>query len=238
MSHELRTPLNAIIGFSGVLMRRLKGAINSQDERLLHNILHSGEHLLRLIDDVLDLAMIDAGQLELRPEAVDLRELLEGVCIVARGSAAKKGSTVDLEVAPELGTVTAEPSKIKHIVYHLITNAVKFSPDEATVTVRAQPASGRDGVCIDVIDHGIGIAPENQQVIFEEFRQVDDGPSRRFEGTGLGLALVKQLLELHGGEITVRSELGKGSTFSAFLPRVAVTVAGSSPEPSTSDTTA
>jgi len=224
MSHELRTPLNSIIGFSTVLVRRLEGEISPRDLGFLRNILGSGETLLRLVNDVLDLSRIEAGKMELVLEPLNIREALEGVRRVMRRAAERKSLEVELDVASDVPVILADSGKVKQVVYHLLSNAVKFSHEGAVVGVRvrrlsaADPPLRTDAVQIDVVDHGIGIAPANHELIFEEFRQLDGGPSRMYEGTGLGLALVKKLLEIHGGQIRVSSELGRGATFSVFLP--------------------
>jgi signal transduction histidine kinase len=224
MSHELRTPLNSIIGFSTVLLRRLEGEIEPRHLGFLRNILGSGENLLRLVNDVLDLSRIEAGKMELVLEPVNVREALEGIRRVIQRAAERKHMEVELEIASDVPVILADSGKFKQVVYHLLSNAVKFSHENSAVGIRVTRLAADDeplhvdAVRIDVVDHGIGIAAANHEVVFEEFRQLDGSPSRMYEGTGLGLALVKKLLELHGGEIRIDSELGQGSTFSVFLP--------------------
>jgi ligand-binding sensor domain-containing protein/signal transduction histidine kinase len=215
MSHELRTPLNSIIGFAAIVMQRLDGQIDPRYARFLRNIHTSGEHLLRLINTILDLSKIEAGRMELH-----LEELL------MRGVAAE--SDIDIEVrAPELlPAVMADAIKLKQVMFNLLSNAVKFSPPRSTVVVQAQVVSedssplGVESLRIDVVDRGIGIRFEDQEIIFQEFRQLDEGASRRFQGTGLGLPLARRLMELHGGTVLVDSLPGWGSTFSVLLPVV------------------
>ncbi len=224
MSHELRTPLNAIIGFASILLQRLEGSLEPRHATFLGHIHASGLHLLGLINDLLDLAKIEAGRMELALEDVDLRQVAEGVCRLIQGVSDKRQIGVDLELAPDLPELRADPVRLKQILFNLLSNAVKFSPDGARVTVAAGRLDAAasplqvDSVRVDVVDRGIGIAPEHHRLIFEEFRQVDSGSGRRFEGTGLGLPLVKSLVVLHGGTVTVDSELGRGSTFTVILP--------------------
>jgi len=223
MSHELRTPLNAIIGFAGVLEQR---ATRSDERQLkfIQNIGSSGEHLLALINDLLDLAKIEAGKMTLEVEAISVRELIESVALTARGMAMSRGIEVQVRVAPDLQTLEADPIKVREIIYNLLSNAVKFSPDNALVIlvagrlVAADSPLSRDSVTISVIDHGSGIAPDEQEVIFEEFKQLYRPVQRIRSGTGLGLTLVRKFVELHRGIVEVTSEPGKGSTFTVTLP--------------------
>jgi signal transduction histidine kinase/DNA-binding response OmpR family regulator len=225
MSHELRTPLNSIIGFSEILASRLSDQIPAKHLRFLHHINTSGQHLLSIINDILDLSKIEAGKMELHPDVFPLYSTALGVATIMKGITTQRGITISLEIPGNLSTLEADPVKIKQILYNLVSNAVKFSPDNSTVTVRARElpaaASGtdEDSIEIAVSDTGIGIAPEDRGVIFQEFRQADGLPTRRFEGTGLGLALVKKFVELHRGSIAVESAVGKGSTFTVVLPR-------------------
>jgi PAS domain S-box-containing protein len=221
MSHELRTPLNAIIGFSAVLESSLASQITEKQLRFLHNINTSGEFLLGIINDILDLSKIEAGKMELEVEAVDVAESIEAICRVVKGVALQRNIELDVEVLEMV--VWADPIRFKQIVYNLLSNAVKFSPDGSTVSVRvraltaAESKLGCDSVEISVLDHGIGIDPADHESIFQEFRQVDRTPNRP-HGTGLGLALVRRLLELMGGTIGLRSAAGKGSEFTVLLP--------------------
>jgi signal transduction histidine kinase len=215
MSHELRTPLNAIIGFSQVLRQRLFGEVNEKQEEYLDDILSSGHHLLDLINDVLDLSKVEAGQVELDVASFSLREALERGVVMVRERATKNGVAISLEPAQEVDLVEGDERRLRQVIFNLLSNAVKFTPRGGSVVV----ASGRvDGeVQVSVRDTGPGIAPEDQERIFEEFQQTDVGAQQR-EGTGLGLALSKRLVELHGGRIWVESEPGHGSRFVFSLP--------------------
>ncbi len=216
MSHELRTPLNAIIGFSQVLLEKMFGSLNDKQEDYLNDIFTSGKHLLNLINDVLDLSKIEAGKLEIELEKVDLRQLLEGSLVVVRERALTHDVRLSLDIADNVDTVTADERKVKQIVFNLLSNAMKFTPDKGEVSIRARRSDAI--VEIAVWDSGVGIALEDQQRIFEEFQQVERGLTDKQEGTGLGLALTKKFVELHGGKIWVESTLGHGSTFTFTLP--------------------
>jgi signal transduction histidine kinase len=215
MSHELRTPLNAISGFSQALRKQLFGEINEKQAEYLDDILGSARHLLALIDDVLDLAKVEAGQIELEVTAFSLREALERGVVIVRERAARDDVEVSLSADPGIDTVTGDERRIRQVVFNLLSNAVKFAPAGSTVAIAASRVDGE--VRVSVRDSGPGIAPEDQALIFEEFRQAAAGKEQR-EGTGLGLALSRRLVELHGGHIWVDSELGKGSTFVFTLP--------------------
>lgn len=216
MSHELRTPLNAIIGFSEVLLEKMFGDLNEKQEDYLNDIFTSGKHLLDLINDVLDLSKIEAGKFELQLESVDLRKLLEGSLVVVRERALAHNIDLSLQISDEIGTITADERKIKQIVFNLLSNAMKFTPDKGEVGIRANNSNHL--VEIAVWDTGVGIAPEDQKRVFEEFQQVEQGLTDKTEGTGLGLALTEKLVKLHGGKIWVKSEEGQGSTFTFTLP--------------------
>jgi signal transduction histidine kinase/DNA-binding response OmpR family regulator len=216
MSHELRTPLNAIIGFSEVLLERMFGELNDKQDEYLQDILSSGRHLLLLINDILDLSKIEAGRMELELGLFSLPEALEGSLTMLRERAARHGIGLSLAVAPGVGLVEADERKVKQVLFNLLSNAVKFTLDGGRVEVTAHPAGG--AVAIAVRDTGIGIAPEDQEQIFEEFRQAGQGASAEREGTGLGLALTRRFVELHGGSIRVESRVGVGSTFTVTLP--------------------
>jgi len=227
MSHELRTPLNSIIGFSEILGEKLEGKTEPRFVRFLHNILSSGRHLLALINDILDLSKIEAGKMELIFEPVSVANIVHGVESVMQGVAAKRRIRIVTEIAPDLPPIVADPPRVKQVLYNLLSNAVKFSGEGSTVTLRAALAPealpGADGVpatamMLEVVDQGLGIRNEDQQLIFEEFRQVDGGTTRNMGGTGLGLALVKRFVEMHGGRVDVDSEPGVGSTFRVLLP--------------------
>ncbi|HXH83812.1 MAG TPA: GAF domain-containing protein [Candidatus Tectomicrobia bacterium] len=216
MSHELRTPLNAIIGFSEVLLERMFGELNDKQEEYLGDILSSGRHLLSLINDILDLSKIEAGRMELEVAAFDLPQAIDNALILVRERAARRGIALERVVDEKLGEVRADERKIKQVLLNLLSNAVKFTPEGGRIEVRA---AVNDGVAeIAVADTGIGIAPEDQEAIFEEFRQVGTDYAKKHEGTGLGLALARRFVELHGGRLTVESEPGRGSTFTFTIP--------------------
>jgi signal transduction histidine kinase len=215
MSHELRTPLNAIIGFSQLLRERLFGEINAKQEEYLDDILSSGNHLLSLINDVLDLSKVEAGQVELDVADFSLRETLERGVVMVRERAIRDGVELSLELAPNVDGVRGDERRIRQVVFNVLSNAVKFTPAGGNVLVASARKNGE--VLVSVSDTGPGIALEDQDRIFEEFQQTDVGAEQR-EGTGLGLALSKRLVELHGGRIWVESELGHGSRFVFSLP--------------------
>ena len=215
MSHELRTPLNAIIGFSQVLRQRLFGETNEKQDEYLDDILSSGNHLLSLINDVLDLSKVEAGQLELEVAAFSLREALERGAVMVREPAAKSGVRLLLEAASDVDIVEGDERRVRQIVFNLLSNAVKFTPQGGSVVVATERVG--EEAQISVTDTGPGIPAEDQERIFEEFQQTDVGVTER-EGTGLGLALSRRLVELHGGRIWVESEPGRGSRFVFTLP--------------------
>ena len=210
MSHELRTPLNAIIGFSQVLRQRLFGEINEKQDEYLDDILSSGNHLLSLINDVLDLSKVEAGQVELEVAPFSLREALERGVVMVRERAVKNGVQLSLELAPDVDVVRGDERRLRQVVFNLLSNAVKFTPAGGSVTVTTARVDGE--VHVSVTDTGPGIALADQERIFDEFQQTDVGVQHG-EGTGLGLALSKRLVELHGGRIWVESEPGRGSRF-------------------------
>jgi signal transduction histidine kinase/CheY-like chemotaxis protein len=215
MSHELRTPLNSIINFTRILMSGLRGPLTDGQVDYLDRVRHSGEHLLGLINDILDLSKIEAGRMELFKEPINVGELVHSVMSSAAGLT--KGKPIELhhEISANLPTVDVDRTRVRQILLNLLSNAAKFT-DEGTITVRVVQQGTE--VFISVSDTGIGIAPENLQIVFEEFRQVEGSSNRRYEGTGLGLAICRRLIELHGGRIWVESELGVGSTFTFALP--------------------
>jgi signal transduction histidine kinase len=216
MSHELRTPLNAITGFSEVLLERMFGEINPKQTEYLQDILSSGRHLLSLINDILDLSKIEAGRMELTTASFHLSLAVDNALTLVKERAARHGIALDVDIDPGLGEFVGDERKIKQILLNLLSNAVKFTPEGGRVGVKAGLV---DGVIeIAVSDTGIGIAPKDQEAIFEEFRQVGSDEARKVEGTGLGLTLTKKFIEMHGGKIWVTSEVGKGSTFRFTLP--------------------
>jgi signal transduction histidine kinase len=217
MSHELRTPLNAITGFADLMHGGAVGPISDQQREFLGDILSSSHHLLALINDVLDLAKVESGRLEVVPEQVDLARLLSEVRDILRLPAAGRNIALELQPAADVGSVIVDPAKLKQIVYNYLSNALKFTPDGGRVILRAARAG--DAFRVEVEDTGIGIASEDQRHLFIAFRQLDAGATKRYQGTGLGLVLCKRLAEAHGGTVGVRSSPGAGSTFWVELPR-------------------
>lgn len=217
MSHELRTPLNGIIGFAEFLADGKPGHLNRKQEEYLDDILNSGRHLLQLINDVLDLAKIEANKMDFYPEKFTLARVIEDVCAVVKPIAQKKSIKIGIEVATELGDVYLDRQKFKQVLYNLISNAVKFNDEGGRVDVFASLLECRH-LKLAVRDTGIGIRAKDISRLFAEFEQLQSGGSRRYEGTGLGLALTRKIIELQGGTIGVESEVGKGSTFTAILP--------------------
>lgn len=225
MSHELRTPLNAVIGFSELLVDQLCGPLNEKQQGYIENILTSGEHLLSLIDDILDLSKVEAGKMELELGRFSLRGVLDSSLTLLREKALKHNIKLSLELEPEADVeLEADQRKCKQILFNLLSNALKFSPDGASVAVQARKVSateaqaGGDWVEISVADTGIGIKPEDMPKLFKEFPQLESPYTKQYEGTGLGLALTRKFVELHGGRIWAESEFGKGSRFTFALP--------------------
>jgi signal transduction histidine kinase len=215
MSHELRTPLNAIIGFSEVLTERMFGELNDKQDEYLKDIHASGQHLLSLINDILDLSKIEAGRMELERSDFDLPNAIENALILVRERASRRGIRLGSTVEERLGVISGDERKVKQVLLNLLSNALKFTPEGGQIDVRAGLNNGVAEV--SVTDTGVGIAPEDQEAVFEEFRQVG-GAEKKAEGTGLGLALSRKFIELHGGRIWVKSQVGVGSTFSFTLP--------------------
>jgi signal transduction histidine kinase len=217
MSHELRTPLNAIIGFAEVIRDAMLEPVAARYREYARNIHSSGHHLLGLINDVLDLAKIDTGRMDLNEEEVDVSRLI-ATCLPLMAERAKKGG-VELVVppAPNLPPIRVDRLRLKQVVLNLMSNAIKFTPSGGKVTLAALPTAD-GGLTIKVADTGIGIRAEEIPRALEPFQQVEQNLSRRFEGSGLGLPLAKQLVELHGGTLTIMSELGKGTTVFISLP--------------------
>jgi signal transduction histidine kinase/CheY-like chemotaxis protein len=216
MSHELRTPLNAIIGFSEVLLERMFGELNEKQDEYLNDIYSSGTYLLSLINDILDLSKIEAGKLELELGLFDLRQLLENSLVMVKERALAHGITLSLDITDNIDVLIGDERKVKQILFNLLSNAVRFTPDKGQVGIKASKVE--QGVQIAVWDTGVGIDPEDQGRIFEEFQQVADPLSGKSEGTGLGLALARKFVELHGGTIWVESHPGQGSTFTCTMP--------------------
>jgi signal transduction histidine kinase len=216
MSHELRTPLNAIIGFSEVLLEQMFGELNDKQTEYLGDILASGRHLLSLINDILDLSKIEAGRMELELASFDLPTALENAMTLVRERATRHGIALELFLDERVDGFVGDERKVKQVLLNLLSNAVKFTPEGGRVKLTATLADG--AIEISVSDTGIGIAPEDQERIFEEFRQVGASASSMHEGTGLGLTLARKFVELHGGQIWVNSEVGRGSVFTFTLP--------------------
>jgi signal transduction histidine kinase len=215
MSHELRTPLNAIIGFSEVLTERMFGELNEKQDEYLRDIHASGQHLLSLINDILDLSKIEAGRMELERSAFDLPSAIENALILVRERASRRGIRLGSTIDDRLGAIDGDERKVKQVLLNLLSNALKFTPEGGRIDVGARVDGDRAE--ISVADTGIGIALADQDAVFEEFRQVGTA-DKKAEGTGLGLALSRKFIELHGGRIWVQSQLGAGATFTFTLP--------------------
>jgi signal transduction histidine kinase len=218
MSHELRTPLNAIIGFSEMMLREIKGAFRNEQYRSYVADIHaSGSHLLQIINDILDLSKAESGKLTLDEEIFDLRDPLRAVTQLTSVRMRDHGLTQTVEIPDDLPLLRADERKTMQMLLNLVTNAIKFSPDggEISITCRADPIRG---LSVTVADNGIGIAPEDLGRVVEAFEQVDNSLSRRHEGTGLGLPLVKAMIELHGGALELKSELGVGTEATMIFP--------------------
>ncbi len=222
MSHELRSPLNVIIGFSELMLAGMTGELTGAQQQNLKDIQNSGNRLLNLIDNILDLTRIETSSLMLERSPFVLKDVIAAAAALVREKAAKHAITVSLDVSEDVGTVTADERKMKQVMAHLIGNAVKFSPDGGAVQVTARRDSASGGatelISISVRDSGVGIAPEDRERIFEPFHQADASYTKRFEGAGIGLSLSKRLVELHGGTVRVESEPGRGSTFTVVIP--------------------
>jgi len=216
MSHELRTPLNAIIGFSEVLHEQMFGELNEQQLGYVGDVLDAGRHLLSLINDILDLSKVEAGRMELELADVSISEALESGLTMQSERANRNGIEFSLSIDPSIGLVRADERKLRQVVFNLLSNAVKFTPPGGRIHITAGLSDGM--VEVAVADNGLGIAPEDQELIFEEFQQARTGHSAKHEGTGLGLPLSRRFVELHGGRLWVESEPGSGSTFRFTLP--------------------
>jgi signal transduction histidine kinase len=221
MSHELRTPLNAIIGFAELLHDGQVDIESPTHKEFLGDILSSGRHLLQLINDILDLAKVEAGKLEFRPEQVEIPRLVSEVVAILRTTAAHKQIRLETQVDPSVAILTIDPARLKQVAYNYLSNALKFTPSGGSVTLRIKP-EGSDRFRLEVQDTGVGIAQADIGRLFVEFQQLEAGAAKRHQGTGLGLALTRRLVEAQGGLVGVKSALGEGSTFHACLPRHAI----------------
>lgn len=216
MSHELRTPLNSIIGFSDVLLEGYTGDLNEKQTRYLKNISSSGKHLLNIINDILDISKVEAGKAQLHTEILSMENLLKEMLDNMQSLAAKKGIALKISLESDPFYVEVDKGKMNQVLYNLIGNAIKFTEDRGLVILRAK--MDMDMVYISIQDTGVGISKKDQKKLFKPFSQLDSSVSKKYEGTGLGLALAKKLVVLHGGQIWVESELGKGSTFTFTIP--------------------
>jgi signal transduction histidine kinase len=214
MSHELRTPLNSILGFSDVL--QTSTGLSEKQQRWAANIQSSGQQLLALINDVLDLAKIEAGKMQVRVSSFRIGDICEGMLTMFRPMAEKKNIELKGACAAEVPPLSQDAVKLQQILANLLSNAIKFTPEGGRVVLRAEAQA--DQLILTVTDTGVGIAPEEQELVFEKFRQAGNPMTREHGGTGLGLSIVRELSKLLGGEVTLRSELGKGSTFTVRLP--------------------
>ncbi|MDN3509948.1 MAG: ammonium transporter [Candidatus Jettenia sp.] len=217
MSHELRTPLNAIIGFAEVLRDEITGTLNEEQKEYINDIHGSGEHLLNMINSILDLSKIEAGKLELHYEVFSIEEAINEVLNMIVGLSLKKGISLKTFIQENIPSLTADRLKFKQIMFNLLSNAIKFTPESGAISISADLLDQH--IRFAISDTGIGIKSEDMDKIFQTFRQLDASYARHYEGAGLGLALTKRLVELHGGKIWVKSIYGKGSTFTFTLPQ-------------------
>ncbi|HHT9107889.1 MAG TPA: diguanylate cyclase [Candidatus Wunengus sp. YC64] len=239
-SHELRTPLHSIIGFSEILLQKTFGDLNEKQQRYTNTIYTSGKHLIHLVNNILDLAKIEAGKMELSHQTFPLKTTIDEVLMVLKPLAGKKVIEPKIEMSSEVDSFTADKIKFKQILYNLLSNAIKFTPEGGTVGVNIEKVKGNKEILpwalesqrllkVSVWDTGVGIRPEDREKIFEEFEQLD--PSKSTEGTGLGLSLTKKLIELHGGQIEVGGTYGQGAIFNVYLPFVVHEKQTSMPKP-------
>lgn len=220
MSHELRTPMNAIIGFTQLIHDGKVGAISADQQEYLSDVLRSAGHLLQLINDVLDLAKVEAGKLEFNPEPIRLGKLITEVRNILQPLAVSKHLTIVIEIAESVENIVIDPAKLKQVLYNYLSNAIKFTPEEGRIILRARDEDA-EHFRLEVEDSGIGIVPEEIEKLFVAFQQLDSSAAKRHQGTGLGLALTKKIVEAQGGHVGVESVPGKGSLFFAVLPKTA-----------------
>ncbi len=219
MSHELRTPLNSLIGFSDLLLSEIPGPLSETQKDYLADMLSNGKHLLQLINDVLDLSKVEAGKMTFRPEPVDLTQLIKGVHDILRPLAARKQMHIEVDIDPTLCGIVLDPARFKQVLYNYLSNAIKFTSEDGRIRVRLLPEQP-DTFRLEVQDTGIGIRAEDLSRLFVEFQQLDASSAKKYQGTGLGLALTRRLVEAQGGSVGVQSVPEEGSTFFAILPRV------------------
>jgi signal transduction histidine kinase len=218
MSHELRTPLNAIIGFSEMMLREVLGSLGNEQYRTYVGDIHaSGTHLLQIINDILDLSKAEAGKIDLTEEIFDLRDIMRSVTQITAGRIAEAGLTQSVELAPDLPLLRADERKTKQVLLNLVTNAVKFTPTGGCISVEARYECD-NGLVVTVLDNGIGIPGGDLERVLKPFEQVDSSLSRQHQGTGLGLPLVKAIMEMHGGHLRLKSDLGVGTEVTVTFP--------------------
>jgi signal transduction histidine kinase len=218
MSHELRTPLNSIVGFAELIADARFGPLPGKYQDFAHMMHGSAQHLLKLINDILDLAKLESGKIDFRPERVDLTAVVAEATAIVSGLAARRKLQLTVDIDPALGSVHLDPMRLKQVLYNYLSNAIKFTPEAGRVALRVRPDGG-ERFRIEVEDTGIGIKPEEEHRLFIEFQQLDASSAKKFAGSGLGLALTKRLVEAQGGTVGVRSVFGSGSTFLATLPQ-------------------
>ncbi len=218
MSHELRTPLNGVLGISESLHEEVYGPLNPRQHRAILDVEDCGQHLLALINDILDVAKIEAGKVELELASLDIEQICQAAQRLIKEAAVKKHVSVRLAIDGSAGEFVADQRRLKQILVNLLSNAVKFTPDGGNIGLDVAGDRVQRKICFTVWDTGIGISPDDHKRLFQPFTQLDSGLSRHYEGTGLGLVLVKRLTELHGGALHIQSEVGKGSRFTVVLP--------------------